>query len=175
MADMNNYDIRGGSLTQGHNCVVRVDLNDANGSNPVVIGMVESANFTANIEVSRADVIGCFTSASLDAVGISGNASLSGFIPTKSVLEGFEDVKGGGKFSIKSFKPSNTRVIDSKLVTKIPYLDLYDEDNQSVISFLCHCIPSRYNETAQGRGYLKCDINLEAILMENGVDYESEI
>ncbi len=173
--DMQNYDTRGGSLTQGHNCVVRVDLSDPNGSNPVEIGMVENGDWTANVETAKANVIGCFTSASIDAVGISANASLTGFIPTKNALKGFEDMRGGGKFSIKSFKPSNTRLIDSKLVTKIPYMDFYDKDSQAVVSFVVHCVPTRYHEAVQGRGYVKADINFECILMENGADFESEI
>lgn len=172
---MANYNIAGDILCQGKNAVVRVDFDDPNGSNPQKIGAVQSYTATKTLDVQRAEVIGLLLPMSLDITGVHANFSLSGFIPAASFIEGMKSERGGGEYSMKSLNVDDESMIDKESVTKIPYLDLYDEREKCVIGSTCWVVPSSYSERSQGKGYITADVALEGIGYKNGSSYKSAI
>lgn len=176
MASLGKYNPEGDKLCQGMNCHVRVDMNDPLGSNPVVIGFVESASFRANFNINRAEVIGEFLPASVDMTSVSVSVSLDGFVPTKQLVEnGIESTTGGGTLNMKSFNPDVAKMVDTHLATKIPYFDLYDYKHEAVIGATSWVVPSSYSDSAQGKGYIKANVTFEGIGYDNGADYESAV
>ena len=167
------YDIRGDVLAQGINTVVRVSF-DPSGTDPQKIGFVETFSIRANINVQRAECIGELLPVSLDPTSVSVTVSMSGFIPRKEILEKGISVPGGGGFSIKNLNPNVLKLINTESITKIPYLDLYDEKTATVIGSSTWLVPTSYQDGGQGKGYVKADISLEGIGYDNG-DYQSMI
>lgn len=173
---MARYNIQGDQLAQGINCKVRVDMNDPNGSNPVVVGFVQSAQIRSSINVQRAEVIGELLPISLDPSGAQVSVTMKGFVPSKQLItEGIESVRGGGTLTVKSFNPNISKLVDTKLATKIPYLDLYDDKHKSIIGSTTWLIPTSYSDSSNGKGYIESDLSLEGIGYDNGSDYESVI
>jgi hypothetical protein len=170
------YNAKGDILAQGINVIIRVDPDDENGSNPQEIGFVESYQIRANITNQRAGVIGEILPASIDPTDIAVTVSLTGFIPSKNLIEeGIDTVRGGGKVMLKAFNPDVWKLADTKLITKIPYLDIYDEKHQSIIGSTSWLVPSSYEDSGQGKGYVKSNVTMEGIGYNNGPDYESMI
>ncbi len=170
---MADFDLKGDILAQGMNCIIRVDMNDAAGSNPIKVGAVSSYQARKNVSVNRAEVLGEILPMSLDATGVSVNISLRGFIPVKGCVGTFSHVRGGGKHSLKAFNPDDEKLVDTKLATKFPYIDLYDEKHECVIGYSTYLIASSYSDNSSGKGYVEADVTLEGIGYWNGVDYES--
>ena len=169
-----SYNIQGDILGQGVNCIVRIDMDDENGSNPMKVGAVSSFVARKSITVNRAETIGEMLPMSLDAQGVATTISLRGFIPTKGFARGgFESVRGGGRYSLKSFNPDEKKLIDTKVATKFPYIDLYDEKHGCVIGSSKWLIASGYSDSSNGKGYIEADVTLEGIGYENGSDYET--
>jgi hypothetical protein len=169
-----SYNLQGDILGQGFNCIVRIDMDDENGSNPRKIGAVSSFQARKSITVNRAETLGEFLPMSLDAQGVSTQISLRGFVPTKPFAkDGFQSVRGGGIYSVKSLNPDERKLVDTKLATKIPYLDLYDEKHGCVIGSSTWLIASSYSDSSQGKGYIEADVTLEGIGYDNGGDYET--
>lgn len=170
------YNIKGDALVQGINIIVRVDLNDENGSDPQEIGFIETYDISQNIQTQKAEVIGEFLAVAIDATGVAVIVSLTGFIPSKNLIEGgIDTVRGGGKVMLKAFNPDTSKLVDTKVITKIPYLDLWDEKHQSIIGSVSWLTPSSYKDTGQGKGYTKSNVTMEGIVYDNGPDYESAI
>ena len=170
------YNPEGDILAQGINVIVRVDTDDASGSNPQEIGFVESYSIRGNISVQRAECVGELLPISLDPTSFSVTVSLSGFIPNKTLLSrGIDSVRGGGKVMLKAFCPDVYKIADAKALTKIPYLDLWDDRHKSIIGSTTWLIPSSYQDGGQGKGYVKSDVTLEGIGYDNGPDYPSII
>lgn len=173
---MAGYNIGGDKLAQGINCKIRIDPNDENGSNPVVIGFVQNATIRANFNTQRAEVIGSFLPVSIDLTSAQVNVSLKGFIPSKQLMvAGFESVDGGGTVTLKSFNPDVSKMIETKVATKIPYLDLYDDKHDTIIGSTTWLIPTSYSDSINGKGYVEADCSLEGIGYGNGPDFASII
>jgi hypothetical protein len=172
---MAGYNIQGDLLAQGINCIVRVDPDDESGSNPLEIGFVSEASIRKAINIQRAECIGEILPVSLDPTGIQVTVSLRGFIPSKSLVNaGIESARGGGKIHLKSFNPNDAKLIDTKVATKIPYLDLYDEKHQTIIGYTNWLIATGYDDSINGKGYLQANATLEGIGYENGTAYPGE-
>jgi hypothetical protein len=170
------YNPEGDGLAQGINVIIRVDVDDENGSNPQEIGFVESYDVRANITNQRAEVIGEILPVSIDPTSVAVTVSLTGFIPSKNLIErGIDSVRGGGKVMLKAFNPDVFKLADTKVITKIPYLDIWDDKHQSIIGSTSWLIPSSYQDSGQGKGYVKSNVTLEGIGYNNGPDYESII
>jgi len=173
---MGKYNPKGDILAQGINVIVRVDVDDENGSNPVEIGFVESYSIRANITNQRANVVGEILPVSIDPTDIAVTVSLTGFIPSKNLIDqGIDSVRGGGKVMLKAFNPDVWKLADTKVITKIPYLDLWDEKHQSIIGNTSWLVPSSYEDSGQGKAYVKSNVAMEGIGYNNGPDYESII
>lgn len=170
------YNIGGDILAQGMNSVVRVDLDDENGSNPIVIGFVESWTVRRSFQTQKAEVIGEMLPVSIDITGVDVSVNLSGFIPTKAAItEGISSMRGGGSYCIKALNPQVAKLVDSKVITKIPYMDFYDERHGTIYSNVQWLTPTENSESSSGKNYLKTDASFTAITSDNGVDYEQKI
>lgn len=170
------YNAKGDILAQGINVIIRIDPDDENGSNPQEIGFVETYQVRANITNQKADVIGELLHVSIDPTNIDVTVSLTGFVPSKNLVDaGIDSVRGGGKVMLKSFNPDVWKLADTKLITKIPYLDIWDDKHQSIIGSTSWLVPASYEDGGQGKGYVKSTLTLEGIGYNNGPDYESII
>lgn len=172
---MASYNVQGDVLLQGTNNWIRVDMEDENGSNPVKIGFVQNWNIRKDLQTNEARVIGELVPVSIDVTGISVNVNFTGFIPTKEVASKGINVRGGGNYSVKAFNPKCDNLLGTKVVTKIPYLEIYDEKHGSVITSVQWLTPSSYSDSGNGSDYVKTDASFKAIISDNGADYESQI
>jgi hypothetical protein len=170
------YNPEGDILAQGINVIIRVDVDDPNGSNPVEIGFVETYSIRANIQVQRAECVGELLPVSIDPTSISVTANFAGFIPSKNLIDqGIDSVRGGGKVMLKGFNPDTEKLADTKVLTKIPYLDIWDDKHKSIIGHSTWLIPTSYQDGGQGKGYVKSDVSFEGIGYFNGPDYPAII
>lgn len=170
------YNIGGDILAQGMNSVVRVDLENESGSNPVVIGFVESWNVRRSFQTQKAEVIGEMLPVSIDITGVDVSVNLSGFIPTKdAVTKGIQNMRGGGTYCIKALNPQVAKLVDTKVITKIPYMDFYDERHGTIYSSVNWLTPTENSESSSGKNYLKTDASFSAITSDNGTDYTQVI
>jgi hypothetical protein len=170
------YNPNGDILAQGVNVFIRADVDDENGSNPQIIGFVETYSIRANITLQRAECVGEILPVSLDPTSVQVTVSLSGFIPAKNLIDqGIDSVRGGGKLVLKFFNPDYQKLVDTKVITKIPYLDILDSKHKSIIGSTTWLSPTSYQDGGQGKGYVKSDVTLEGIGYNNGPDYKSVI
>lgn len=170
------YNIGGDILAQGMNAVVRVDLDDENGSNPVDIGFVESWNIRRSFQTQKAEVVGEMLPVSIDITGVDVSVNLSGFIPTKAAItKGISSIRGGGSYFVKNLNPNVEALVNSKVITKIPYMDFYDARHETIYSTVMWLTPTENSESSSGKNYLKTDASFTAITSDNGTDYEQKI
>jgi hypothetical protein len=171
-----SYNVNGDILAQGINCIVRVDPDDESGSNPQEIGFVNEATIRKNIGIQRAECIGEILPVSLDPNSIQTTITLRGLVPSKNLLDaGIDTVRGGGKVCLKSFNPDDEKLADTKVATKIPYLDIYDEKHKCIIGSTTWAVATSYGDSISGKGYLQADVTMEGIGYNNGTDYPAEI
>jgi hypothetical protein len=112
----------------------------------------------------------------IDPTSMSVTWNLAGFIPSKNLVsQGIDTVRGGGKVMLKGFNPDAGKLADTKVLTKIPYMDLWDEKHKSIIGLSSWLVPTSYQDGGQGKGYIKSDVTMEGIGYENGPDYQSII
>lgn len=83
----------------GSHCFVRVGQNSQDAE---IVGFVDNADGSKNIQTQDARVIGSVIPASIDAVGIDVQLNLSGFVATKDVYNGTQQYNGGGTVSLSS-------------------------------------------------------------------------
>ena len=173
---MAGYNTQGDLLAQGINCAVRADLDDESGSNPVKIGFVKDATIRKSINVQRAECISEIKTVSIDPTGIQVTVDLKGFIPSKGLVkDGIESARSGGKIHLKSLNPNEAKLLETKVITKIPYLDLYDEKHQCIIGYCEWLTPTGYTDAINGKGYVEASSTLEGTGYENGTDYPEVI
>lgn len=173
---MPKYNPEGDILSKGVDVCIRVDPDDPNGSNPQEIGFVETYTIRQNITLQRAECINELLPVAIDPSGVAVTVNLSGFIPNKQLIDqGIDTVRGGGKVMLKAFCPNVEKMVETKLLTKIPYLDIWDEKHKSILGKTNWLTPSSYEDNGQGKGYTKSNVVLEGIGYDNGPDYESMI
>ncbi|GHU10573.1 hypothetical protein FACS1894151_10050 [Spirochaetia bacterium] len=173
---MANYNVAGDILAQGINCVVRIDPNDESGSNPQKVGFVAEFNIRKSIAVQRAEVLGEILPVSLDPTSIQTSTTMRGFVPSRNLIEaGIQSVRGGGDgvFNLKSFNPDDEQLADTKVATKFPYIDFYDEKHQCIIGSTTWAIATTYGDSSSGKGYVMGDVTMESIGYKNGPSYPS--
>ena len=169
------YKVDGDILSQGINCVVRIDTDDESGSNPQEVGFVADFSIRKSIALQRAEVLGEILPASLDPTSIQTTTTMRGFVPSKKLMEtGIDSVRGGGKFCMKSFNPDDSRLIETKVATKFPYLDFYDKKHKCIIGSTSWAITTSYGDSSNGKGYVMGDISMESIGYNNGPGFPSE-
>ena len=157
-------------FTIGYRCQVRVGESAADAANNV-IGFVDSAEMTKQIQTQRAQVLDSVFPASIDAQAINVNGRLTGFLASPEVFSGTAQYNGGGSVSLASFNPKSADFMSGSVVTKFAYLDFYDEKKDLILAYCENVISTGYTVTMNGGTYVKANISFEAIDMGSGEDY----
>lgn len=171
------YNLESNKLIKGTRCWVRVNLNGPDSSGAEKIGFVQSASISANFQNDRAEVIGEILPVTIDVSSVQTSVQLTGFVPTKKAAGQKTTGSGDGEshFSVKNFNPDIEKITGDK-ITKIAYLDLWDDTNKQVIGYTTWLSPSSYSENISGKGYMTCNCSLEGIGFYNdGATYKSAI
>ncbi len=149
-------------VAEGYRCYVRAG-KDA--SSAKVVGFVDS--FRANISymTQEARGVGELVPFSIDAQGLSCSVSMSGFLPSKPVIDkGINISKNNDvKISLYTFFPNAKKFRDEKVITKFPYMDFKDEDNGNIIASFVGLTVDNGSISVQGSSYVKGDVNLKAL------------
>lgn len=158
-------------FTIGYRCQVRVG-NSA--SDAQVIGFVDTAEMTKQIQTQRAQVLDSIFPASIDAQAINVNGRLTGFLASPKVYNGTQVLNGGGKVSLSSFNPKSADFKNGTVVSKFKYLDFYDEKKGLILGSVETLISTGFTITMNGGTYVKANVSFEAIDMSSGEDYEKQ-
>lgn len=179
---MAGYNVRGDVLAQGVNAYVFADLSDDTGSGAVLIGFVDNWSIRKTMNTQEARVVGEILPVSIDVTGISTQVTLSGFVPSKTLIDSGEAVRGAGgeangvRLSLASFNPADEQYINGNVITKIAYLDVRDKRFGGAILAATHWLtPQTYSLQGNAQGYTKADMTLASIGMDNGSDYKQLI
>ena len=163
--------VAGSLLTISYRCQVRVGTSAADAQ---VIGFVDSAEMSKQIQTQKAQVLDSIFPASIDAQAISVNGRLTGFLASPAVYKGTQNFNGGGKISLCSFNPKSSDFKNGTVVSKFKYLDFYDEKKKLILGSIDTLISTGFTITMNGGSYVKANVSVEAIDMSSGEDYESQ-
>ncbi len=158
-------------LTIGYRCQVRVGTNAADAK---VIGFVDSAEMSKQIQTQRAQVLDSIFPASIDPQAITVSGRMTGFLASPAVYKGTQQFNGGGKISLSSFNPKSSDFKNGKVVNKFKYLDFYDEKKKLILGSIDTLISTGFTITMNGGTYVKANVSVEAIDMSSGKDYEAQ-
>lgn len=158
-------------FTIGYRCQVRVGKS---ASDAAVIGFVDSAEMSKQIQTQKAQVIDSIFPASIDPQAISVSGRLTGFLATPNVYKGTEVYNGGGTVSLASFNPKTEDFKTGSVVSKFKYLDFYDEKKGIILASVDTLISTGFTITMNGGTYVKANISFEALDMSSGAEYESQ-
>lgn len=158
-------------FTIGYRCQVRVGTSPADAQ---VIGFVDSAEMSKQIQTQRAQVLDSIFPASIDAQAINVSGRLTGFLASPQVYKGTQVLNGGGKVSLSSFNPKTADFKNGTVVSKFKYLDFYDEKKKLILCSVDTLISTNYSITVNGGTYVKANVSFEALDMSSGEDYESQ-
>ena len=160
-------------FTIGYRCQVRVSANRS-GSDPQVIGFIDSAEMNKQIQTQRAQVLDSIFPASIDAQAINVSGRLTGFLASPSVYKGTQSLNGGGTVSLTSFNPKSEDFKNGTVISKFAYLDFYDEKKKIKLGYVTDLISTGFSISVNGGTYVKANVSFEAIDMSSGEDYESQ-
>jgi hypothetical protein len=158
-------------FTIGYRCQVRVG---SSASDAQVIGFVDSAEMSKQIQTQKAQVLDSIFPASIDAQAIAVSGRLTGFLASPSVYKGTQKLNGGGTVSLSSFNPKSADFKNGTVVSKFAYLDFYDEKKKLILGSVDTLISTGFTITMQGGTYVKANVGFEAIDMSSGEDYEAQ-
>ena len=165
------HGIASSAFTIGYRCQVRVGKSAADAQ---VIGFVDSAEMSKQIQTQRAQVLDSIFPASIDAQAINVSGRLTGFLASPSVYKGTQKLNGGGTISLASFNPKTADFKNGTVVSKFKYLDFYDEKKKLILGSVDTLISTGYTITVNGGTYVKSNVSFEALDMSYGEDYESQ-
>ena len=158
-------------FTLGYRAQIRVGNSAADAQ---VIGFVDSAEATKQIQTQRAQVLDSLYPASIDAQAINVNGRLTGFLASPAVYKGTQVLNGGGKVSLSSFNPKSSDFKTGTVISKFKYLDFYDEKKKLILCSVDTLISTGFTITLNGGTYVKANVSFEAIDMSSGEDYEKQ-
>lgn len=158
-------------FTIGYRCQVRVGTN---ANDAQVIGFVDSAEMSKQIQTQRAQVLDSIFPASIDAQAINVSGRLTGFLASPKVYNGTQVLNGGGKVSLSSFNPKTEDFKSGTVISKFKYLDFYDEKKKLILGSVNTLISTGFTITLNGGTYVKANVSFEALDMSSGEDYESQ-
>ena len=158
-------------FTIGYRCQVRVGTSAADAQ---VIGFVDSAEMSKQIQTQRAQVLDSIFPASIDAQAINVTGRLTGFLASPKVYNGTQQLNGGGTVSLASFNPKTADFKNGTVVSKFKYLDFYDEKKQLILGSVDTLISTGFTITVNGGTYVKSNVSFEALDMSSGEDYEKQ-
>ena len=138
------------------------------------IGFVDQMRGQKQIGLQKAKVCGALLAASIDPESIDVSINLSGFVATPAVYSGDYAINGVGKVSLASFNPKSEDFIQGAVAVKFPYMDFYDEKRGIIIASFDTVISSSFSVVVNGGTYVKADIQLEAIDMSSGSEYQAQ-
>lgn len=161
---MSDYNIQGDRLIQGKDCFVRAGTSP---SDAQIVGFVQDYSIRVQVQTQKAETIGEFLPVSIDATGVSVSTSFRGFIPKKGVTFNQSEI------SAKNFAPTTSAIVDGEKTIKIPYLELYDKKNKTIICSTTWAIMTGYDESAQGKSYVTANCSFESIGFNNGTDWKT--
>ena len=158
-------------LVIGYRCQVRVGTSAADAQ---VIGFVDSAEMSKQIQTQEAMVLDSVFPASIDVQSIKVSGRMTGFLASPAVYKGTQQYNGGGKVSLSSFNPKSSDFKNGTVVNKFKYLDFYDEKKKLIIGYVDTLISTGFTITMNGGSYVKANVSIAAIDMSSGEDYESQ-
>lgn len=138
------------------------------------VGFVDNMRATKQIQLQRAQVCGSIMPASIDPQSISISVNLGGFVATPGVYSGKQAINGLGNVSLASFNPKSKDFMEGTVAVKFPYMSFKDEKSGIIIAEFDDVIASNFTITIQGGSYVKADIQLEAVDMSSGADYQKQ-
>ena len=158
-------------FTIGYRCQVRVGTSATDAQ---VIGFVDSAEMSKQIQTQRAQVLDSIFPASIDAQAIIVSGRLTGFLASPKVYTGTQALNGGGNISLASFNPKTEDFKTGKVVSKFKYLDFYDEKKKLILGYVDTLVSTGFTVTMNGGTYVKANVSFEALDMSSGEDYEKQ-
>ena len=158
-------------LTIGYRCQVRIGTS---ASDAQVIGFVDTAEMSKQIQTQRAQVVDSIFPASIDPQAITVSGRLTGFLASPAVYKGTQQFNGGGKVSLSSFNPKSADFKNGTVVSKFKYLDFYDEKKKLILGSVDTLISTGFTITLNGGSYVKANVSFEALDMSSGEDYEAQ-
>ena len=138
------------------------------------VGFVDNMRATKQIQLQRAQVCGAIMPASIDPQSINISVNLSGFVASPGVYSGTQAINGLGTVSLASFNPDSDDFIQGTVAVKFPYMEFVDEKSGIIIASFEDVIASNFSVTIQGGSYVKADIQLEALKMSSGADFQKQ-
>lgn len=161
--------LQNGGLIRGTSCWVRAGSGAANAKK---IGFCDSFRGTKTTQLQKANVCGELYPVSIDASGVQVTLSISGFIPKKSILTSDATVNGKGEnnYTVTAFNPDSANFVTNSL-QDVPYIDFYDENQKAVLFSFTNAIASSFSVTGNSGGYIKGDLQMEAIDMNGSNTY----
>lgn len=166
------YNIEQGLLVRGMSCFVRVGNSAADAE---IVGFTDNFSATKNIQTQEAMVTGSPYPASIDAMGIQITLSMGGFLAVPDVYDGTRTFNGGGTVSLSSFNPDDESFVTNQVITKFPYLDFYDKKEKAILASFAMVIPTSYGIQVSSGAYTKVNVQMKAIKMSGGKDYQKTI
>lgn len=159
------------ALLTGYRCWCKAgnSHNDAQ-----AVGFVDNMRATKQIQLQRAQVCGAIMPASIDPQSINISVNLGGFVASPGVYTGTQAINGLGTVSLASFNPDSDDFIQGTVAVKFPYMEFVDEKSGIIIASFEDVIASSFAVTIQGGSYVKADIQLEALKMSSGADYQKQ-
>lgn len=159
------------ALVTGYRCWCRAGNSETDCKK---VGFVDNMRATKQIQLQRAQVCGAIMPASIDPQSINISISLGGFVATPGVYQGTLAINGLGEVSLASFNPKSKDFMEGTVAVKFPYMDFYDDKSGIIIASFSDVISSNFNITVQGGSYVKADVQLEALDMSSGDDYQAQ-
>ena len=149
-------------IAEGYRCYVRAGKN---ASSAKVIGYVEVFKSTMTYTLQEARVIGELVAASIDPQSVSCSLNLSGFIPSKPVIESGVAISeiNDVKISLLTLFPDAKKIRDKKIVTKIPYIDFKDQDNDCIMASFEGAVTETASISVNAASYVKGDVNMKVL------------
>lgn len=158
-------------FTIGYRCQVRVGTSATDAQ---VIGFVDSAEMSKQIQTQRAQVLDSIFPASIDPQAINVSGRLTGFLASPKVYAGTQALNGGGKISLASFNPKTEDFKTGNVVSKFKYLDFYDKKKKLILGYVDTLVSTGFTVTMNGGTYVKANVSFEALDMSSGEDYEKQ-
>ncbi len=158
---MVSYKSIGNGLVTGVHCVVRAGTSAATAK---TVGLVSECSIRKQVQTQRAEVVGEMLPVSIDPTGISVNITFRGFVLKKGV-------SFGDMYTPIEFNPDDDSMIQSQRVGKIPYIEIYDKNSNTILGATEWAVITSFEESVNKQGYVSINCSFEGIGFLNGTDY----
>jgi hypothetical protein len=152
--------VTGDIIAQGFNCNVRIGTS---ASDAQIIALVASFQANEDFGVQEATVVGLLGPAALDPQSYNCSITMSGFVPSRKVLNNAQQYADGGKTSIMEYIPTRAKFMDSGAITKIAYMDFYNRKTSTVLASFEGVIVTSDGIQVDGSQYVRNNIQMRAL------------